>query len=155
MPTGATHPYVSKPNDPTLHLALWHGHVVAGHGGPVPLALRKSTWKHRGVIPPVCMHHGGGAAHPHYLWCVSFPFTLVIKSLFSPTCALHAGYPTHKAHKPCNRLWSCGELAGQHPGGTSRTAGKTTLLTLRRRKIGRAQKVRRKDAQDSQGQDLG
>ena len=44
----------------------------------MPLALRKSTWKHRGVIPPVCMHHGGGAAHPHYLWCVFFLFILVV-----------------------------------------------------------------------------
>ena len=47
MPTGATHPYVSNLDDPTLHPTLWHGHVVVGHGGPVPLDSRNPTPQHR------------------------------------------------------------------------------------------------------------
>ena len=105
---------------------------------------------------PTGMHAPWGWRSPSSLFVVRLlPFHIGRQRLFSETVALHAGHPTHKAHKPYNGFWLCGGLAGQHPGGTGRTASKTTLLTLRRRKIGRAQKVRRKDAQDSQGQDLG
>ena len=154
MPTGATHPYVSKPNDPTLHLALWHKHVVAGHGGPVPLALRKSTWKHRGVIPPVCMHHGGGAAHLHYLWCVFFLFILVVKAFSLGLLICTRATPHTRRTNHAMDFGCAGRLAGLHPGGTSRTAGKTTLLTLRRRKIADHRKSGEKTPRTHKGRTL-
>ena len=70
-PVGAIHHYVSNHDDFTRHPALWHGHVVSGHGSPVPLDSRKPASRHRDVIPPVCMHHGGGAGHHFYSRCVS------------------------------------------------------------------------------------
>ena len=36
-PVDVTHPCVSNHDEIALHLALWNGHVVSGHGSPVPL----------------------------------------------------------------------------------------------------------------------
>ena len=105
--TGATHPYVSNHDDFTWHPALWHGHLVTGHGSPVPRDSRNPAPQHRDVIPPACIHHGVDAAHhPLYSRCVSLLFTLVTKVFSHRLVPLHAGYPTHKAHKSCNRLRS-------------------------------------------------
>ena len=125
-------------------------------GMGAPCRWTKGILRHSTGTPHTGMHAPWGWRSPSSLFVVRLlPFHIGRQRLFSETVALHAGHPTHKAHKPYNGFWLCGGLAGQHPGGTGRTAGKTTLLTLRRRKIGRAQKVRREDAQDSQGQNLG
>ena len=153
--TGAAHPYVSNHDDFTWHPALWHGHVVTRHGSPKPLDSRNPEPRHRDVIPPVCMHHGVGAAHPLYSRCVSLFSTLVTKVFSRHLVPLHAGYPTHKAHKSCNRLWSLRRVGRTTPQKPKSDAGKTTLSTLRRRRVGRTPKLREETLKTHKGRDLG